>query len=137
LGQAIRSFFEKVLRQSMPTLRRLSEKDNARQGFFERAEFEAVLAQIEDTDLQDFLLWFFWTGMRPGEIRRLTWAAFDEETWTLRLAAKDAKTGFGRVIPLVAELRAVIERRIAARRLNCERIFHRGGRALGEFRKTW
>jgi hypothetical protein len=31
----------------------------------------------------------------------------------------------------------VIERRIKARRLNCEFIFHRAGLPLGEFRKTW
>jgi integrase len=110
---------------------------NARQGFFERADYERVLANIEDTDVKDYLDWFFWTGMRPGEIRSLTWEAFDKETWTLRLHAKDAKTGYGRVIPLEDKLRAVIERRVKARRLDCEFIFHRAGRPVGEFRKTW
>src|SRR5262249_32138664 len=33
--------------------------------------------------------------------------------------------------------RAVIERRLKARRLDCEFIFHRDGRQVGEFRKTW
>jgi integrase len=75
--------------------------------------------------------------MRPGEIRGLTWAAFDKETWTLRLHAKDTKTGYGRVIPLEDDLRAVIERRLKARRLDCAFIFHRSGRPVGEFRKTW
>jgi integrase len=110
---------------------------NARQGFFERADFEKVNNSIDDPGLRDFLEWFFWTGMRPGEIRSLTWEAFDKETWTLRLHSKDAKTGYGRVIPLEDELRAVIERRIKARQLDCEFIFHRAGRPVGEFRKTW
>jgi integrase len=110
---------------------------NARQGFFERADFEKVIASIDDGGLRDFLEWFFWTGMRPGEIRSLTWEAFDRETWTLRLHSKDAKTGYGRVIPLEDELRAVIERRMKARRLDCEFIFHRAGHPVGEFRKTW
>jgi integrase len=45
---------------------------NARQGFFERADFDRVLANIGDTDPEDFLRWFFWTAMRRGEIRNLT-----------------------------------------------------------------
>ena len=110
---------------------------NARQGFFERADFQAVLKNISDTDLCDFCEWFYWTGMRPGEIQSLTWAAFDKETWTLRLHAKDAKIGYGRAIPLEGELRSIIGRRVAGRRLDCPLIFHRHGKQIGEFRKRW
>lgn len=115
---------------------------NARQGFFERADFEAVLAHIQvrgkpDTDLRDYLTWFYFTGMRPGETKALTWADFDQETWTLRLHARDAKNRHGRAIPLEGELRAVLERRVAARRLDCPFIFHRHGKPMGEFRKVW
>lgn len=117
----------------VPSLR----EDNARQGFFDRADFEAVLTHIADADVCDFVEWFFLTGMRPKEIRSLTWADFDAEAWTLRLHAKDAKTRYGRVIPLENDLRTIIERRIKARRLDCPFIFHRGGKRMGEFRKTW
>lgn len=120
-----------------PKVPGLSEKDNARQGFFERGDFEAVVKYLIDDDVRDFLTWFFYTGMRPGETKSLTWAAFDRETWTLRLHASGAKTGHGRALALVGELRAVIERRIAARRLDCPLIFHRNGNPLGEFRKAW
>jgi integrase len=75
--------------------------------------------------------------MRPGEIRSLTWKAFDRETWMLRLHARDAKTGFGRALTLEGELRAVIENRLRAQRLDCPLIFHRGGRPVGDFRKSW
>ena len=44
---------------------------NARQGFFERSQFEAVLAALDDENLRDFFRWFYLTGMRPGEIRSL------------------------------------------------------------------
>ena len=30
-----------------------------------------------------------------------------------------------------------MERRLGARRLDCPLIFHRGGRPMGDFRKTW
>jgi integrase len=121
-----------------PSLR----EDNARQGFFDRPDFEAVLGNLKvrgklDRDLQDFLSWLYWTGMRPGEIRALTWAALDCETWTLRLHAKNAKTGYGRVLPLEQELLGIIKRRIEVRLLQCPYIFHRQGRPVGEYRKVW
>src|SRR5438128_2245648 len=46
----------------------LLKVENARQGFLSRADFEALLAQMTDADVRDFLEWFWWTGMRPGEI---------------------------------------------------------------------
>src|SRR5438128_1109240 len=48
-----------------------------------------------------------------------------------------SKTGFGRILALEGPLRAIIERRLKARRLDCPVIFHRDGTPLGEFRKTW
>lgn len=110
---------------------------NARQGFFERGDFYAVLPHLGDSDLADFLEWFYWTGMRPGEIRSLTWQAFDRETWTLRLHSKDAKTGFGRVLALEGPLQEIIKRRAARRRFGCDLVFHRDGEAVGDFRKRW
>ena len=112
-------------------------EQNARQGFFERGEFEAVMSNLEDQDIKDFCEWFFFTGMRPGETKALTWADFSRDTWTIRLQGKDAKTGQPRSIALEGPLRAIIERRIQVRRLDCPFIFHRKGARLGEFRKTW
>lgn len=55
----------------------------------------------------------------------------------MRLHAKDAKTGYGRILALERPLRAIIERRLAARRLDCPLIFHRRGRPIGDIRKRW
>jgi len=41
------------------------------------------------------------------------------------------------VLALEGPLRAVVERRVRARRLDCPLIFHRGGRPVREFRKSW
>ena len=112
-------------------------ENNARQGFFERADFMAVLSGLNDPQLVDYLEFFFWTGMRPNEIKSLTWADFDRETWTLRLHAKDAKTSHGRALVIEGPLRDVIEKRLSARRLDCPFIFHRNGKRVGEFRKRW
>jgi len=114
---------------------------NARQGFFERGDFLRVLSLLGDTDLTDFLEWFYWTGMRPAEIRALSWNCLDRETATLRLPAKDAKTGFGRVLALEDPLREIIECRTQAQRPGCELIFCRTRKGkpvpVGEFRKRW
>jgi len=104
---------------------------------FERGEFDALLQRLPDDDVKDFCEWFYRTGMRPGEIRSLTWADLDQETWTLRLHAKDAKSGYGRVIPLEGPLKAIIHRRLGVRRLACSYIFSRAGRQMGDFRKAW
>jgi integrase len=112
---------------------------NARQGFLSRADFEALLGSMTDADVRDFADWGFWTGMRKGEIASLTWDTLDRDgnRWTLRLHAKDAKTGHGRALALEGPVRAVVERRLAARRLDCPFIFHRAGEPIGEFRKAW
>ena len=132
---------EQDLLSYIPHFKSLPEH-NARQGFFERADFEAILPRLMlrrklDTDLQDYLSWCFFTGMRTGETKALTWADLDGETWTIRLHARDSKNRKGRAIPLENELRELIERRIQARRLDCQYIFHRRGRQMGDFRKVW
>lgn len=92
--------------------------------------------------MRDFVEWFWWTGMRPNEIRQLTWATLDRETWTLNLDPRADKTRAGRVIAVVDPLRPIIDRRLAARRLDCLLIFHRTGRGLPgqpvrDFRVQW
>lgn len=124
----------------VPKMPKLDEL-NAREGFFERGEFTAVLAELPDDGLRDFVDWSYWTGMRKGEIAKLTWAAFDRETWTLTLPARSSKTKKPRRLALRGPLRAIIERRVAARRLDCPLIFWRmsDGKPtrVYEFRKAW
>lgn len=123
-------------RGAAPTVRLLPER-NARRGFFERAEFEAVLKAVGNADVRDFLEWFFWTGMRPGSIRALTWRDLDAETWTLRLHQADEKTGRGLSLRLTGKWLEIIQRRRRARRLDSPYIFHWGGRPMGDFRRRW
>jgi integrase len=106
----------------------LLKVDNARQGFLSRADFEALAAELVDVDVRDFVEWFWWTGMRPGEIRQLTWGMLDQETWTLNLDPRAAKTGKGRAIAVAGPLRTIIDRRLKARRLDTRLIFHRTSR---------
>jgi integrase len=110
---------------------------NAREGFFEKAEFQALLPHLPDDGLRDFVAWAFWTGMRKGEIAKLEWAAYDRETATLTLPARSAKTKKPRTLVLTGPLKAIMDRRSAARRLDCRLLFHRDGARVYEFRKAW
>jgi integrase len=113
---------------------------NARQGFVERAEFDALLSELPSQVLRDVAAFAYCTGMRKGEILSLTWDGYNHETKTIRLQAARAKTGRGRVILCGQnpELVAVLERRLAERRLDSPLIFHNGqGQRVGDFYTSW
>jgi integrase len=115
---------------------------NARQGFLSRDQVERLLIRLEDDDVRDFVEWASWTGMRPGEIRQLTWEMVDLPAGILTVAPQVAKTRRGRALALVGPLLAVIERRQARRRLGCDLVFHRvakglPGQPVRDYRVAW
>jgi integrase len=117
--------------------------DNVRRGFFERAELDRLLPHL-DSDLADFTAWCYVVGMRKGEASALTFAMLDRTAtpWTLAIPASLCKNREGRVVPVVGTAREVIERRLAARRLDTPLIFHRrsrgrDGRPVLAFDKAW
>jgi integrase len=93
-------------------------------------------------DLRDFVGFAAATGMRKGEIASLQWSDVEGDTITLR--GEHSKNGEARTLPLVGELAKIVERRKAARMINengtvriVDFLFHRGGQAVSEFRKSW
>ena len=65
--------------------------------------------------------------MRKGEIARLTWNMLDRSgtPWVLRIPAAITKNRTGRTLGLEGEVRAIIERRLRARRFDTPLIFRR------------
>jgi integrase len=112
------------------------DPSRVRAGFFTRQEVEELCKHL-DPDLADVVTFLFFSAWRVGEIRTLQWRDYDRHEQTIRLRAEHSKNKHGRVLPLVGELAAVIDRRLAARRLDCAFIFHRGGDPIGDFRKVW
>ena len=113
-----------------PDIRKLSEKDNVRQGFFERPEFLLIKPALPEY-LQDFAHFGYVGGMRSGEIKSLEWSRTDSDT--IRLRAVDAKTGKPRSVPLEGEIAEIIERRRAVAKGSW--IFHLDGEQIGDFRR--
>jgi integrase len=126
--------------KDVPFFTTLSE-DNARQGFFEKAEFEAVLDHLPDY-LKGLVQVAYKTGWRRAEISNLTWESVDLQAKELRL--RTSKNKEGRCIPLQGELWGVIERQWAAREITLKGrtqishwIFHNKGKQIKSYYKAW
>ena len=91
-------------------------------------------------DLRDYARFCYSTGTRKAEAAALAWSDVDREAGRITFRRETAKSGEPRVIPLVGELAAIIERRWAARTLGARiipSVFHREGRPIRSFRKAW
>ena len=74
--------------------------DNARQGFFERADFENVRAELQSETAKNVVTFAYLTGWRTrSEILRLTWDRVDFAAGVVRLEPRQSKNGDGRPSP--------------------------------------
>ena len=99
--QALRLAKRKRLIREGPHIEKFSEKDNARQGFFEREECECIVGFLPDY-LKDLTRFAYHTGWRKGEILTLEWRDIHGDV--IRLRPEIAKNKDGRVIILLGEL---------------------------------
>jgi integrase len=144
LAQAFRLGVERQRIGAAPRIRKLSEKGNARQGFFEKTDFEEMVKHLPDY-LDGFVRFAYYSGWRRGEIRSLRWADVDFSAKVIRLRPENSKTREGRLLALEGDLWAVIDRQHAAREYeNSDRtigmssyVFHRKGEPIGDIRKSW
>ena len=120
-------------------------EDNARQGFFERGDFEAVKANLP-APVADISQFAYLSGWRKGEILSLSWDMVDRMAREIRLPT--SKNGRGRVLPLEGKLWELIERRWKAREIKgnkegvtclADSVFHNGkdGNPITDFKKSW
>jgi len=146
LAQAYQLFVERKLLNAVPLIRHLPEH-NARHGFFEDADFKAVLGKLPDY-LADFAQFGYLVGWRKGEIASLLWADVDADV--IRLRAEHSKNRHGRSVPLcdsegkLTQVGQLIERRRSARTIKTDvgpqlasYVFHRKGEPIGDIRKAW
>ena len=83
----------------------------------------------------DFL---YWSGWRLGTIHDLTWSEVALDAQIIRPGGGSRTKQRGKVgYAHIPALRAVIERRLAKRRLDTPLVFHVDGRPMGDWRKRW
>ena len=136
---------QKILGGYKPDFPTLSIK-NTRKGFFEEAEFCAVLPHL-DEDLQPPIEFAYLTGWRiRSEVLPLRWLQVDFQAGEVRLEPGTTKSDEGRTFPfsVLPELAELLRRQ----RVHTEAlqrtigrvipwVFHRNGVQIKSFRKTW
>jgi integrase len=145
LSQSYKLAIANGLLTTAPRIRKLSERDNVRTGFFSDAEIRRVIANLP-VQLQDFCLFGYLTGWRSGEIKSLVWDEVSGDV--IRLRAENSKNRESRIVTFESgELAELMQRREAARG-DSKYIFHCGhkdkkgktigqGEPIGDFRKSW
>ena len=142
MRRAFRLAFRGGALASMPFVPMLKE-DNARQGFFERAEFDAILKHLP-SELHPPLEFMYVTGWRKTEVFSLSVAQVDLKARVVRLEVGTTKSGEGRSFYLTDDLHALLTKQaesIAALKkqdIICASVFHRpDGKAILNFRGAW
>jgi integrase len=100
--------------------------------FLSRKECRAV-TELADRDLADLIRVAVNTGLRRGELFRLTWSQVDLETRTLSVL--ETKSGWPRTVPLNAECSAVLAE--IPRAIDDPRVFAWWGRMKTAERGIW
>jgi len=124
---------DKVAR--VPHMPMLTER-NTRQGFFEEEQFRALIGELPEY-LKAPVTFAYYTGMRRGEVLRLTWERVDLKEGCVRLEASDTKSGHARSIYLPGEVLEALRDAHAVRRLDCQLVFHNAGKPIGDTRWSW
>ena len=133
----------------IPFMRLPSEIDRVREGFIERPDYFAILAQLP-ASVQVILVCAFHTGARVGELKRIQWRQINWDRSIVELKPKTTKNREGRWIPIWGDMREYLERQKAIRDRDfpdCPWVFfwhHDGhhphaapGSRLGDFRQVW
>ena len=129
-----------------PHVETMGPLNNARQGFFEEADFTALLAELPDY-LRPVMLFAYHTGWRvQSEVLPLTWQQVDLQAGIVRLEPGTTKNDEGREFPFDAlpQLKAVlIEQRAQTTALEAVTgaiipwVFHHDGRPIRTYRRAW
>jgi integrase len=117
----------------------IDRENNERDGVFSKEEFDRLLA-VAPAHLKPILLTAFYTGMRRGELLKLTWDRVDLKAGMIRLRPENTKTQEGRIIPLTKELTQMLQEfRICITKdgQRVPQVFTYGGKPSGSIRRAF
>jgi integrase len=140
----LRRSFRLGLKQDPPLVTRvpnfeMTPDDHIRKGFLDIEGFKALRGILPD-HWKVMLCVGFFTGMRAGEILGLRWEQVDFSAGTISLNMGETKNGEGRTVPMIPELREVLERWWMESRAQwpaCPWVIHCRGTRTMNYRKSW
>jgi len=107
LRHMLRLTVEENLIESAPLVK-LYRENGARDWALSTEEYERLLSEASP-HLRPIITCAYETGMRAGEIKKLTWDKVDGKTGFIRLLADDTKAKEKRAIPMSPALQQVLE----------------------------
>jgi integrase len=136
--------------QTVPPHIDMLRESAPRAGFFDRDQLAAVQKNLPEP-LRALVAFAFITGWRvPSEVQRLEWRQVDFDAGTIRLDPGTTKNGEGRLFPMTAELRVLLEEQDRQRKATGQivpwvffRIVAKGGgrekqpKPIKTFTKAW
>jgi len=142
------AILKRMLRLAAPKLPRvplvdMPRVDNARQGFFEEEDLQAILPHLPShaKNLVEFL---YLTGWRSSEAFRLLWSDVDWKRQTVWL--RDSKNREPRIFPfkyhprveqVLREQREAVSRWEREHERLCPSVFHWRGHPIQKLRRSW
>jgi integrase len=136
VAQSFRLAIEQKRLTTAPLIK-LFRPNNARQGFVNPGDFEAIVAELPDY-LQDPARFAYLSAWRVGEVKTLEWRDVDRASGVIILRREHSKNGEPRELPITPGIAAILDRRAADRPNATPWVFHyKGGLPLKNFRKAW
>jgi hypothetical protein len=117
----------------------MDRENNERNRVFSKEEFDRLLA-VTPAHLEPILLTAFHTGMRRGELLKLTWDRVDLKAGMIRLRPESTKTQEGRIIPLTKELTQMLQEFTIYTTKDGQRLpqlFTYGGKPISSIRRAF
>jgi integrase len=120
----------------MPKFPQRLQENPPRQGFFEHDEYMKVRGHLPPS-YRDILDFAYYSGWRRREVTELTWAEVDLAGGVVRLSPSRSKTRVGRLLPISAPLRQVLDRRAKRREKADQLVFKRDGITVRKWKTAW
>lgn len=120
---------------AIPHIRMLKEPA-PRQGFLEHDQYLRILKHLPPHLVPLFMLAYA-TGMRRGELLSLLWNMVNMREGSIRVPASITKSGEARTIFLPPQGMVALKLAMKNRVLGCDYVFHRGGKPVGSFYRSW
>lgn len=112
------------------------KENNKRDRVLNQEELEHLI-ECSPEYLAEIILFAYYTGMRKGEILKLTWEKVDLKNRVIQLHVEDTKTLEAREVPLNDVLVQMLQEKRKLRHLRCPNVFTYQGKAIGDFKKAF